>query len=57
MCIMQILDTGARTHCVSASDARALTQMDTNTAGTPYIRKKTKKKKPIARQFLFLLAQ
>ena len=23
------------THCVSASDARALTQMDTNTAGTP----------------------
>lgn len=23
------------THCVSASEARALTQMDTNTAGTP----------------------
>lgn len=25
------------THCVSASDARALTQMDTNTTGTPEI--------------------
>lgn len=30
------------THCVSASDARALTQMDTNTAGTPKISREKK---------------
>lgn len=28
------------THCVSANDARALTQIDTNTAGTPNVIKK-----------------
>lgn len=32
------------THCVSANDARVLTQMDTNTAGTPNIIKNTFKK-------------
>lgn len=32
------------THCVSANDARVLTQMDTNTAGTPNIIKSTFKK-------------
>lgn len=32
------------THCVSANDARVLTQMDTNTAGTPNVIKTTLKK-------------
>lgn len=36
------------TYCVSASDARALTQMHTNTAGTPNVIKK-KKKNPIVK--------
>lgn len=31
-----------KTHCVSANDARALTQIDTNTAGTPNVKKKKK---------------
>lgn len=31
------------THCVSAKDARALTQIDTNTAGTPNVIKKLQK--------------
>lgn len=32
------------THCVSANDARALTQMDTNTTGTPKVIKKNENK-------------
>lgn len=37
------------THCVFASDARALTQMHTNTAGTPNVIKIKILKNPIVK--------